>query len=96
MPQFATSVTAATPIPENRLRRSLHLFNDDATDKIFLDAKKNAAITAATASIVLNAKSGFSLNINSDGEFTLTGSFQAIASANTPNLIWFETEDIRR
>ena len=53
MPQFATSVTAAVAVPQNRLRESIVFTNIDTTDNIFLATRQVGTITTANAGIRL-------------------------------------------
>jgi len=97
MPQFATSTTAATAIPQNGLRVSLLVINLDATDSIFIDTTTRVGtITTSNAGIRLAPGAATSINRLTDGLAEIQDSYQVIASANTPTLAWFETESINR
>lgn len=96
MPQIATSTGAITAVPQNRLRESIVFTNIDTTNSIFLDNKNIGTITANNAGIKLRAGDSIALNKLIDGDAQITDSWQAIADAGTPTLLWFETETITR
>lgn len=96
MPQFATSVTAAKAVPQNRLRKSIVFTNIDTIDSIFLDNKGSALLTTANAGIRLRPGDSIAFNKLIDGDAEITDAWTTIASANTPTLLWFETEEVQR
>jgi hypothetical protein len=96
MPQFTTSVTAAVAVPQNRLRKSIVFTNQDTQDNIFLDNRNIGTITTANAGIRLRPGDSIAFDTRVDGEAQVTDQWQAIASANTPSLVWFETENFQR
>lgn len=97
MPQFATSTTAATPIPANNLRVSLLLLNIDATNNIFLDTSTRVGTVSSTnAGVRLTPNQSVAVNKLTDGLAQIQDSWQAIASAGTPTLLWLETERLDR
>ena len=99
MPQIATSGTAARLIPQNSQRVSLLMMNLDATDNIFGDADTkvpSSGLTTSNASIRLGPGAAISINRLTDGLAQIQDSYTFIASANTPILAWFETENFNR
>ena len=96
MPQNALSTTALIPVPENRLRKSIVFTNIDTTQNIFLDTSLIPTITSSNAGIRLRPGDSIAFNDTLDGEPQIQDSWQAIAGAGTPTLLWFETESIMR
>jgi len=96
MPQSALSTVASIPVPENALRKSLTFTNIDTTDDIYLDTSAIPTITTSNAGIKLRPGDSIALNDLIDGEAQIQDFWQAIASAGTPTLLWFETESIKR
>ena len=96
MPQNALSTTASIPVPENRLRQSIVFTNIDTVNDIFLDTSNIPTITSANAGIKLRPSDSIAFNDFIDGKAQLQDSWQAIASAGTPTLLWFETEEVMR
>ena len=96
MPQFATSTAAQVAVPQNKLRKSIVFTNSDTIDNIFLDNRNLGTITTSNAGIRLRPGDSIAFDTRNDGEAQVTEQFQAIASANTPTLVWFETETVQR
>jgi hypothetical protein len=96
MPQFATSTGAQVAVPQNRLRKSIVFTNIDTTDSIFLENTNVGTITASNAGIRLRPGDSIAFNDLIDGDAQITDRWQCIASANTPTLLWFETETVQR
>ena len=96
MPQNAISTTASLPIPESGHRKSIVFTNIDTTNDIYLDTSLIPTITVNNAGIRLRPNDSIALSDMIDGKPQIQDSWQAIASAGTPTLLWFETEDIKR
>ena len=96
MPQSTLSTTASTPVPQNRLRISIVFTNIDTTDNIFLATRQVGTITASNAGIRLRPGDTIAFNNLVDGLESVTDRWQAIASAGTPILLWFETQSVER
>lgn len=93
-----TSITAREAIPQSALRKSLVLQNTDATDTIFIMRERNSGLAVTSTNYDIKLGPGASLSLSSllDGTEAIQDRYTAIASANTPILAVFETEDIRR
>lgn len=93
-----TSITAAEVVPRNRSRKSLIFQNEDTTDTIYL--KRERAETPTVSATDHDHRLGpgglISLNNLTDGVQSIQDRWTAIASANTPRISFFETEDIIR
>jgi len=96
MPQFTLSTTASIPVPQNRLRKSIVFTNIDTTNDIFIDTRQIPTITTTNAGIRLRPNDSIAFNDLIDGKPQVTDRWQAIASAGSPILLWFETEEVER
>lgn len=92
------SITAEELMPRNRHRKSLVFQNEDTTDSIFL--KRERAETPTVSSTDHDHRLGpgasIALNAGTDGIESTQDRWTAVASANTPRVSFFETEDIIR
>lgn len=93
-----TSITAREVIPQSALRKSLVLQNTDGTDIIYIARERNSALAVTSTNYDIKLGPGASLSLSSllDGTEAIQDRYTAIASANTPILAVFETEDIKR
>lgn len=92
------SITPVELVPRNTQRKSLIFQNEDTTDAIFL--KRERAETPTVSSTDHDHRLGpgglLSLNFGTDGQQSTQDRWTAVASANTPRVSYFETEDIKR
>lgn len=95
---ITTSITAREAIPQSALRKSLVLQNTDATDIIYIKRERNSALAVTSTDYDIKLGPGASLSLSSllDGTEAIQDRYTCIASANTPILAVFETEDIKR
>lgn len=93
-----TSIAAVEAIPQSALRKSLVLQNTDATDVIFVKRERNSALTVTSTNFDIRLGPGASLSLSSllDGTEAIQDRYTCVASANTPVLAVFETEDFKR
>lgn len=94
----ATSITARELVPQNKLRKSITFMNVDATDTVYLK-KERPGVTTVTSTdfdIRLSPGAAYSLNALLDGVSAIQDRYTVIASANTPSVSIFETEEIER
>lgn len=94
----ATSTTARELIPQNKLRRSVTFMNVDPTDTVYIK-KERPGVTSVTSTdfdIRLSPGAAYSLNSLLDGVSAIQDRYTVIASANTPSVSIFETEEIER
>lgn len=94
----ATSTSAKELIPMNRLRKSVTIMNVDSTDTVYIKRERNNLLTVTSGNFDIRLSPGAALSINSllDGTEAIQDRYTIIASANTPNVSVFETEDIIR
>lgn len=93
-----TSITAGEVVPRNTQRKSFVVQNEDTTDSIFL--KRERAETPTVSSTDHDHRIGpggaIALNDFNDGKEAVQDRWTAVASANTPRISFFETEDVKR
>lgn len=93
-----TGVAAVLVIVRNRNRKSMVIQNTDTTDTVYVKRERAATPTVSTTNFDFKLAPGASMALNSllDGIEAIQDSYTGIASANTPVLAVFETEDIVR
>lgn len=92
------SNVASELVPANASRKSLVIQNEDSTDTVYLKRERSegTTVSATDHDIKLGPGAGVALNSLLDGTQAVQGRYTAIASANTPRMAIFETEDILR
>lgn len=92
------SNVAAELLPRNASRKSFVIQNEDSTDIAYikLERAENTTVSATDHDFRLGPGASLALNASTDGIQAITSRITAIASANTPRLSYFETEDIVR
>ncbi len=98
MPSRTITGTAEELFPENALRKSFIIQNEDGAIDIFLKLVPRDGAQASTTDHDHRLGSGGSLAVNSDtdGKEAIQGRWSIIATSGTPRISFFETEDIRR
>ena len=98
MPTKETAIVASELVPRNRLRKSMIFSNESAADSVFI--KRERAETPTVTSTDHDHRIGpggiLTLNFGTDGIEAIQDRWTVIASANTPRIAWFETEDVVR
>lgn len=98
MPTKTTSITASELVPRNRSRKSMIFSNEDSADSVYI--KRERAETPTVSATDHDHRIGpgglISLNFGTDGIEAIQDRWTVVASANTPRIAWFETEDIVR
>lgn len=92
------SGTASEIIPGNVNRKSLIIQNEDAADSLFIMRERGEAVlvTSTVHDFKLQPGSSISFNALMDGTQAVQARYTGIASANTPRIAFFESEDIQR
>lgn len=92
------SITAVEILPANNYRKSLVIQNEDTTDSVFIARERGEAILVSSTVHDFKIGPGASLSFNSqtDGLEAIQARYTGIASANTPRIAFFESEDIKR
>jgi hypothetical protein len=98
MPTLTTSIAAVELIDRNRLRKSFVVQNEDTVDSVFLKRERAATPTVSSTNHDhrLGPGAALALNFGTDGQEALQDRWTIVASANTPLVSFFETEDIVR
>lgn len=98
MPTRTISGTAAELIPENRLRKSLTIGNEDSAIAIFVKQEEpgNTTVSTTDHDHRIGPEAAVALNSILDGEKAIKSRWTIIAASGTPRISWFETEDIKR
>lgn len=98
MPSLATSTSAQLLLNRNRLRKSVIVFNEDATDAVFLKRENGTAlsVTATDHDIRIGPGGFWGMSSLQDGKEAIEDSYTVIAAANTPRVSFFESEDVLR
>jgi hypothetical protein len=93
-----TSTTAAEVVPRGTLRKSIIFQNEDATDTIYLKRERAETPTVSSTDHDHRLSPGgiLTLNYGTDGMAPTQDRWTAVASANTPRLSFFESEDVVR
>lgn len=93
-----TSITASEVVPRNTLRKSLIFQNEDSADTIYLKRERTETPTVSATDHDHRLGPGgiISLNAGTDGIQPTQDRWTAVASANTPRMSFFETEDVQR
>ncbi len=89
---------AAELLPQNKLRRSFIVQNEDASISAFIKFEKPGATTVSTTDHDHRIGPGgaLALNFNTDGAEQVTERITIIAASGTPLISFFETEENRR
>jgi len=95
MPSLTLSTQATEILPSNASRKSFVIQNEDTTDTVYLKRERAETTTVSSSvhDIKLGPGSSISLNSQTDGTQAIQGRWTGIASANTPRIGFFETED---
>jgi hypothetical protein len=72
--------------------------NEDSTDSVFVKRERAETPTVSATDHDHKIAPGgiITLNFGTDGVEAIQDRWTCIASANTPRISWFETEDIKR
>lgn len=92
------SNTAAEILPQNKLRVSWIVQNEDASIDIYLKQERpgTTSVSATDHDHRLAAGSALSLNNLTDGKEAIQDRWTIIAASGTPRISYFETETIER
>lgn len=98
MPAKAISNTAAELLPQNELRKSFVIQNEDASIVMYVkqEAPGNTTVSSTDHDHRIGAGGAVALNDKNDGERAIRGRWTIIAASGTPTVSYFETEDVRR
>lgn len=92
------STAASELFPRNSSRKSWIITNEDSADSVFLkfERDENTTVSATIHDYKIGPGGNIASNTLTDGLSTIQSRVTVIASANTPRVSWFESEDIVR
>lgn len=98
MPSRTITDSAAELLPQNMLRKSFIVQNEDAAINVFISFEKPNNTTVSTTSHDHRIAPGGSIAVNTDtdGKEQITERITIIAASGTPLVSFFETEENRR
>jgi hypothetical protein len=98
MPSKTITTGAVEIIPRGTYRKSLVIQNTDTTDTVFIKREHGEGLTVSSTDFDIKLGPGASVALSStvDGMEAIQSRYTGIASANTPRIAFFETEDIKR
>ena len=98
MPSRTITNSAAELIPENRLRKSLLISNEDTSIDIFIKQEEpnNTTVSATDHDHLIGPRGVIGINSLIDGVKAIQGRWTIIAASGTPRVSFFETEDVKR
>ena len=85
-------------LPQNRLRKSFAVENEDSTIQIFIKKERPGSTTVSSTDHDHNIRPGATIAVNSDtdGEESIQDRWTIIAASGTPRISIIETETVRR
>ncbi len=98
MPTKLLSTTAEELVPRVSARKSVVFQNEDTTDAIFIkrESAQTPTVSATDHDHRIGPGGSFALNYGTDGIAPTQDRWTGVASANTPRISIFESEDITR
>lgn len=98
MPVKTLSTSAEELLPQNLLRRSWILRNEDAAINIFIKRERPNGLTVSSTDHDhrINPGGSISLNFGNDGSEAIQDRWTIIAASGTPVISFFETEEKKR
>lgn len=92
------STVAQELLPQNQLRRSFVIQNEDGAINIYVKKERPGfnTVSATDHDHRISPGGGLALNFNNDGEEAIQERWTVIAASGTPTVSYFETEDITR
>lgn len=93
-----TSIVAEELLPQGLHRKSFVVQNEDATDSIYIKRERaeTPTVSATNHDHRLGPGGAMALNYGTDGDAAIQDRWTMVASANTPRISFFETENIKR
>ena len=92
------STTAEELLPQNKLRKSFAVENEDATIQVFIKKERPGNTTVSSTDHDHNIRPAATIAINSDtdGEEAIQDRWTIVAASGTPRISIIETEIVRR
>lgn len=98
MASKTVSNVAQELLPNNSNRKSFVIQNEDTADTIYVKFERSefTSVSSTDHDHRLGPGGALALNFGNDGKKQIQSRITVIASANTPRLSYFETEDLER
>ena len=93
-----TSVTPSILVPQNRLRKSILIQNNDASISVYVKRERGNTATVSASDYDFRVGPGAAIAVNSvvDGLEAIQDRYTVVAVSGAPVIAVFETEDVRR
>lgn len=98
MPSLTLSTSASEILPSNASRKSFVIQNESGADSVYIKRERAESTTVSSSNhdLLLGPGGSVALNEANDGATSIQGRWTGVASANTPRIAYFETEDVVR
>ena len=98
MPSRTISTTAEELFPQNKLRKSFAVENEDIAIQIYIKKERPGTTTVSETDHDHNIRPSATIAINSDtdGEEAIQERWTIVATSGTPRISFIETEIIKR
>ena len=98
MALITTSTTPQEIFPKNTTRKSFTIKNVDSTITVYVKKERaeNTLVTSSNYDHPIGPGGSLSLNAMLDGAQAIQERWTVVAASGTPQIAWFETEDINR
>jgi hypothetical protein len=98
MPSRTITNAAEELFPQNALRKSFAIENEDTSIQIFIKKERPTGLTCSTTDHDHNVRPGATIAVNydSDGKEAVQERWTIVAASGTPRISFVETEEIKR
>ena len=98
MPSRLISTTAEELFPQNALRKSFAVENEDAAIQVFIKKERPKGLTVSSTDHDHNIRPASTIAVNgdTDGEEAVQDRWTIIAASGTPRIAFIETERVKR
>lgn len=98
MPSRTISTTAEELFPQNKLRKSFAIENEDNTIQVYIKKERPGSTTVSSTDHDHNIRPSatIALNFDTDGEEAIQDRWTVVAAVGTPRISFIETEIIKR
>lgn len=98
MPSRTISTTAEELFPQNKLRKSFAIENEDNAIQVFIKKERPGSTTVSSTDHDHNIRPSatIALNFDTDGEEAIQDRWTIVAADGTPRISFIETEIIKR
>mgnify|MGYP001569980978 CR=1 FL=1 len=98
MPSRTISTTAEELFPQNPLRKSFAIENEDSTIQIYIMKERPGGTTVSSTVHDHNVRPAATITVNgdTDGQEAVKDRWTIVAASGTPRISFVETEEIKR